>query len=163
MVCQGYGLTETSPMITCNSPDGVPVRHRRAGRSRACEVKIADDGEILARGRQRHEAATTASPRRRRRPSRTAGSRPATSGVIDADGFLRITDRKKDLIITAQGKNIAPQHIETLIGQDHYIEQIAAIGDKRKYISALIVPSFPVRWSSMPESTASVFPPVRNW
>jgi len=63
-------------------------------------------------------------------------------GIIDEDGFLKITDRIKDLIITSQGKNIAPQHIETLVGMDHYIEQIATIGDKRKYVTALIVPSF---------------------
>ena len=65
-------------------------------------------------------------------------------GHIDDDGFLAITDRLKDIIITSGGKNIAPQRIETAIGRDHYIEQIAAIGDRRKFVSALIVPAFDV-------------------
>jgi len=63
-------------------------------------------------------------------------------GEFDADGFLRITDRIKDLIITSGGKNIAPQKIETVYAQNHLIEQFITIGDRRKYISALIVPNF---------------------
>jgi long-chain acyl-CoA synthetase len=63
-------------------------------------------------------------------------------GKIDEDGFLVITDRKKDIIITANGKNVAPQNIESRIGKDFYIEQIVVIGEKQKYITALIVPSF---------------------
>lgn len=63
-------------------------------------------------------------------------------GEIDEEGFLRITDRKKDIIVTANGKNIAPQMIESKIGQDYYIEQVIVFGDKQKYLTALIVPSF---------------------
>ena len=63
-------------------------------------------------------------------------------GEFDADGFLRITDRIKDLIITSGGKNVAPQKIETVYAQDHLIEQFITIGDRRKYISALIVPNY---------------------
>ena len=63
-------------------------------------------------------------------------------GHLDEDGFLVITGRIKDLIITSTGKNVAPQLIETVVGKDHYIEQLAVIGDKRKHISALIVPAF---------------------
>jgi long-chain acyl-CoA synthetase len=64
-------------------------------------------------------------------------------GIIDRDGFLLITGRIKEIIITSQGKNIAPLHIETMVGKDYYIEQMVVIGDKRKYITALIVPAFP--------------------
>ncbi len=63
-------------------------------------------------------------------------------GEFDADGFLRITDRIKDLIITSGGKNVAPQRIETIYAQDHLIEQFITIGDRRQYISALIVPNY---------------------
>jgi len=64
-------------------------------------------------------------------------------GEFDEDGFLKITDRKKDIIITANGKNIAPQLIESRIGKDFYVEQIAIIGDRERYLVALIVPAFP--------------------
>jgi long-chain acyl-CoA synthetase len=63
-------------------------------------------------------------------------------GEIDADGFVRVTDRIKDLIITSGGKNIAPANIEMQVGKDHYIEQIAVIGDGQRFISALVIPSF---------------------
>src|SRR5450756_1347919 len=63
-------------------------------------------------------------------------------GYLDEDNYLYITDRKKDLIVTAGGKNIAPQNIENQLKLDKYIEQVCVIGDKRKYLSALIVPNF---------------------
>lgn len=140
LICQGYGLTETSPMISCNSPKafkfgtvGKPIK--------GCEVKIGEDGEILARGGNIMKGYY-------KKPKETEASfvdgwfKTGDVGEIDEDGFLRITDRIKDLIITAQGKNVAPQHIEMVIGRDYYIEQIATIGDKRKYVSAIIVPAF---------------------
>ena len=141
LICQGYGLTETSPMITCNSPKA--FKFGTVGRPiKGCEVKIGEDGEILARGGNIMKGYYN-------KPEETGATfvdgwfKTGDVGVVDEDGFVRITDRIKDLIITAQGKNIAPQHIETLIGKDHYIEQIATIGDKKKFMSALIVPSFP--------------------
>ncbi len=140
LVCQGYGLTESSPMISCNAPGG--FKFGTVGRPiRDCEVKIDDTGEILARGGNIMKGYY-------KKPEATAETlvngwlKTGDVGIIDEDGFLKITDRIKDLIITSQGKNIAPQHIETLVGMDHYIEQIATIGDKRKYVTALIVPSF---------------------
>ena len=69
--------------------------------------------------------------------------------MIDDDGFLKITDRKKDLIVTAGGKNVAPQNIENMMKLQPYIEQVNVIGDKRKFLTAIIVPSFPMvkKWA----------------
>ncbi len=140
-IAQGYGLTETSPVITCNYADKFKFGTPGSVIS-GCQVKIADDGEILARGdnimkgyynrpEQTKEAFTT-----------DGWFMTGDIGFVDEEGFLHITDRKKDIIITAGGKNVSPQNIESLIGQDYYIEQIAIIGDKRKYVSALVVPAF---------------------
>lgn len=140
LVCQGYGLTETAPMLTCNAPDefkfgtvGKPIID--------VEIKIADDGEILARGPNLMQGYY-------RMPEATSEAivdgwfHTGDIGSFDDDGFLRITDRKKDLIITSGGKNIAPSRIESIIGADYYIDQIAAVGEGKNYISALIVPQF---------------------
>jgi long-chain acyl-CoA synthetase len=140
LVCQGYGLTETAPMLTCNAPGdfkfgtvGKPIV--------GVEIRIADDGEILARGPNLMQGYWGM-------PEATAEAivdgwfHTGDIGSFDEDGFLRITDRKKDLIITSGGKNIAPSRIESIIGGDYYIEQIAAVGDGRNYVSALIVPQF---------------------
>jgi long-chain acyl-CoA synthetase len=140
MVCQGYGLSETAPVLTANVPHdfrfgtvGKPVLE--------VELKIAEDGEILARGPNLMKGYYN-------KPEATAEAivdgwfHTGDIGVIDPDGFVRITDRKKDLIVTSGGKNVAPQHIETELGADHYIEQLVAIGDARHFISALLVPNF---------------------
>ncbi|MGE5358085.1 MAG: AMP-dependent synthetase/ligase [Bacteroidales bacterium] len=140
LVCQGYGLTETSPMLTCNRPGD--FRFGTVGKViPGCEVKIAADGEILARGRNVMQAYFG-------KPEETAEAfedgwfKTGDIGAFDGDGFLRITDRKKDLIITSGGKNIAPSRIESVIGQDYYIEQVAAVGDGRRHLAALVVPHF---------------------
>ena len=149
LVCQGYGLTETSPMVTCNSPEKYrfgTVGHPVPG----CEIRIAGDGEIQVRGDNVMQGYY-------RNPEATQDAmtddgwlRTGDIGHVDDDGFLLVTDRLKDLIITSGGKNIAPQRIETAIGRDHFVEQIAAIGDRRKFISALIVPAFDVleKWAA---------------
>ncbi|WDP87478.1 MAG: long-chain fatty acid--CoA ligase [Desulfobacter sp.] len=139
LVCQGYGLTETSPMISFNTPGafkfgtvGKPVPNT--------EVKIGAHGEVLVKGGQVMKGYYN-------NPEKTAAAmvdgwfKTGDIGEFDPQGFLRITDRIKELIITSGGKNIAPQHIETLVGKDYFIEQIVAIGDRRKFICALVVPS----------------------
>jgi len=141
LVCQGYGLTETSPMITCNSAGS--LRFGTVGRPvRECEVRIGPDGEVQVRGPNVMLGYWG-------RPAETAAAftadgwlRTGDVGDLDADGFLRITDRIKDLIVTSGGKNIAPASIEMQVGKDHYIEQIAVVGDGQRFVGALILPSF---------------------
>jgi len=139
-VIEGYGLTETSPVIACNTIEG--VKFGTVGRPvPGVEVKIAPDGEILTRGPNlmkgyyKKEAET-------REVLVDGWLHTGDIGTLDDEGFLAITDRKKDLIITAGGKNVAPQPIENLLKTSPYIANAVVVGGNRKFISALIVPNF---------------------
>src|SRR5512143_2841413 len=139
-VMPGYGLTETSPVLT-GSATG-KVRFGTAGTAiPGVELRIAGDGEILARGPNvmmgyyKNEADT-------REVLKDGWLHTGDIGRFDEDGFLIITDRKKDIIVTSGGKNVAPQPIESLIQASPFIASAVVVGSSRKFISALVVPNF---------------------
>ncbi|HQU44310.1 MAG TPA: AMP-binding protein, partial [Pirellulales bacterium] len=136
---QGYGLTESSPVITAGAPGAMKIG--TAGRPiPGVEVKIAADGEILSRGPHVmlgywNQPAATAEA------LRDGWLHTGDLGEIDGDGYLKITGRKKELIVTAAGKKAVPNHLESLLKADPLIEQAVVIGDGRSFLTALIVPN----------------------
>jgi len=141
VILEGFGLTETTPVTNVNRPGiikpgtvGPPLKNTK--------VKISDEGEILIKGPQvmkgyyKNKAAT------KEVFTKDNFFRTGDIGIIDEMGRLAITGRIKDIIVTAGGKNISPQNIENSLKESKYIEQVAIIGDKRKYLSALIIPAF---------------------
>ncbi|MCB1041804.1 MAG: long-chain fatty acid--CoA ligase [Acidobacteria bacterium] len=151
-ILEGYGLTETSPVLCVNRPD----KNKPGTVGPAIpnvEIKFADDGEILAKGPNVMMGYYN-------NPKATAESivdgwfHTGDIGVMDDDGFVRITDRKKEIIVTSGGKNIAPQPIENALKLSPLIENAILIGDRRNYVTALIVP---------PWETVAQWAPQHQW
>ncbi len=138
-VLEGYGLTETAPVITVNRLDD--FRLGSAGTVlEGVEVRIAEDGEILTRGPNVMKGYWNKPEETRAILAPDGWLSTGDVGRLDADGFLFITDRKKDLIKTAGGKYIAPQEIENLLVLQRFVEQVNVVGDERPYCVAVIVP-----------------------
>lgn len=142
-IYQGYGLTESSPVITCNTPRA--NRLGSVGRTvPGVSVRIADDGEVLASGpnvmRGYYNRPTETDETLETDAEGRVWLRTGDIGYLDAEGYLFITDRKKNLIKTSGGKYVAPQPIENAIKRSLYVNQVVVIGDGRKFPAALIVP-----------------------
>jgi long-chain acyl-CoA synthetase len=140
LILQGYGLTETSPSMTCTTPE-----HNRIGTvGRVIEgvsVKIAEDGEILVKGKTVMQGYFNRPDINREAFTSDGWFRTGDIGQFDDEGYLTITDRKKDLIKTSGGKYVAPQPLESLIKSSRFVSQVVIVGNNRKFISALVVPN----------------------
>ncbi len=140
-VYQGYGLTESSPIVSANSPEankvgtvGLPIPN--------VQVRIADDGEILVKGPCVMQGYYKRPDETRATISSEGWLATGDIGKLEEDGYLVITDRKKELLKTAAGKFVAPALIENLLKTSPFISHAIVVGDKRKFVSVLIVPNF---------------------
>jgi len=140
-ILEGYGLTETSPVLTSNVEGD--LKFGTVGKPLFnVDIKIAEDGEILARGPNIMKGYYKNEEETKKTIDSEGWLYTGDIGEFDEQGFLKITDRKKSLIVTSGGKNIAPAPLENALVSSVYVEQIVAVGDKRNFISAIIAPNF---------------------
>ena len=159
-VMEGYGLTETSPVVSVNDMRDSGFKIGTVGKPiDETEVKIADDGEILVKGPQ-VMIGYYKNPEMTAEVLKDGYFHTGDIGEIDADGFLKITDRKKEMFKTSGGKYVAPQVIENMMKQSPFIEQIMVVGDGEKMPAALIQPNFEfiADWNERKEKGLSANP-----
>ena len=139
-ILEGYGLTETSPVLTSNTPEF--LKYGTVGKTLFnVEVKIAEDGEILAKGPNIMKGYYNKEQATNEAIDSEGWFHTGDIGKFDDEGYLKITDRKKSILVTSAGKNVAPAPLENALATSVYIEQVMVVGDKRNFISAVIVPS----------------------
>lgn len=152
---QGYGLTETSPVMTLNTFEA--NRTGTVGRAiPGVEIKITEDGEVLTRGPQVMQGYWN-NPEATSEVLKAGWFHTGDAGELDAEGYLSITGRKKELIVTSQGKNIAPIPLEQLLASDEAIQQAVVEGEGRPFLSAVLVPDFEYF-----QKTLGAIPPVEE-
>ena len=147
-ILQGYGQTEAAPVISCNPPDHVKI-HSVGPPLRGVDVRIAEDGEILVKGELvmlgywNNEEATSETVKE-------GWLHTGDVGIVDDDGYLQITDRKKDIIVNSGGDNLSPQRVEGMLTVEPEINQTMVYGDKRPHLVAVVVadPDFAEEWAT---------------
>ncbi|MGB3564470.1 MAG: long-chain fatty acid--CoA ligase [Thermoanaerobaculia bacterium] len=140
-IFEGYGLSETSPVLCVNGPDAVKLGTVGPAIP-GVELKIVDDGEILAKGPNIMKGYWNMTEATAEAIDQEGWFHTGDIGEIDDGGFLKITDRKKEIIVNAYGKNVAPAPIENALKSSRFIGQAVVIGDRRKILAALVVPDF---------------------
>ena len=140
-IVEGYGLTEAAPVVSCNLHG--QTRIGTVGRAlKGIEVKTAGDGELLVRGTNVMRGYYRREAESREAIDSAGWLHTGDVAQIDGEGFIRITDRKKEIIILSGGKNISPANLETRLVSDPYIAQACIVGDRRKHLAAILVPDF---------------------
>ena len=140
---EGYGLTETSPVVSANGANPGEIRLGTVGKPLDnVEIRLAQDGELLVKGPSIMRGYWNKPAQTKEVFTEDGFFTTGDIAEIDDDGFLLIVDRKKDLIVTTGGKNVAPQPIESQFKKSPYVETAVLIGDRRPYIVALFSPSF---------------------